>query len=168
MSETGADGADAARHKNDIYGDDLKAQGSAEPAIPAATVILLRDDPDPRVLMLHKTSKIAFGGMWVFPGGRVELGETLQEAARREIKEETGITIRAKEPVFTFEVIDRDAAGAVRFHYVIVDLAACYVSGEPDAGDDAIDTKWISAEELHGLAVSPTTLKVLKQLFNFG
>ena len=106
--------------------------------------------------------------MWSIPGGRVELGETLQEAAEREIKEETGITIRAKEPVFTFEVIDRDAAGRVRFHYVIIDLAADYLSGEPYAGDDAVDTDWISAEDLKGLAVSPTTLEVLKQLFKFG
>ena len=106
--------------------------------------------------------------MWSIPGGRVELGETLQEAAEREIKEETGITIRAKEPVFTFEVIDRDAAGRVRFHYVIIDLAADYVSGEPYAGDDAVDTDWIATEDLKGLAVSPTTLKVLKQLFKFG
>ena len=50
------------KHKNDIYGDDLAAPGEGTPAIPAATVVLLRDDPDPRVLMLHKTSKIAFGG----------------------------------------------------------------------------------------------------------
>ena len=106
--------------------------------------------------------------MWSIPGGKVELGETLQEAAQREIKEETGITISAKEPVFTFEVIDRDASGRVRFHYVIIDLTADYVSGEPYAGDDAVDTAWISVEDLKGLVVSPTTLKVLKQLFNFG
>ncbi len=106
--------------------------------------------------------------MWSIPGGRVELGETLQAAVEREIQEETGITIRAKEPVFTFEVIDRDAAGRIRFHYVIVDLTADYISGEPSAGDDAVETAWIAAEDLKGLAVSPTTRKVLKQLFNFG
>ena len=101
MSNSGTEpGADAARHKNDIYGDDLKAQGEAAPAIPAATVILLRDDPDPRVLMLHKTSKIAFGGMWVFPGGRIDaedhpedgdLDVAARNAAARETMEEAGI-----------------------------------------------------------------------------
>ena len=106
--------------------------------------------------------------MWSIPGGRVELGETLQLAAEREIKEETGISIRVREPVFTFEVIDRDAKGEIRFHYVIVDLAADYVSGEPRAGDDAIDTRWISPEDLKTLTVSKTTLSVLRQHFNFG
>ena len=51
------------RHRNDIYGENLEAVGDASPAIPAATVVLLRDTSGPQVLMLHKTSKIAFGGM---------------------------------------------------------------------------------------------------------
>ena len=74
--------SDGPKHKNDIYGDDLKAEGDGTPAIPAATVVLLRDDPDPRVLMLHKTSKIAFGGMWVFPGGRIDPEDPLPERSR--------------------------------------------------------------------------------------
>ena len=91
---------DGPKHKNDIYGDDLKAEGDGSPAIPAATVVLLRDDPDPRVLMLHKTSKIAFGGMWVFPGGRIDpedhpedgdLDAAARNAAARETMEEAGI-----------------------------------------------------------------------------
>ena len=95
MSET-----DGPKHKNDIYGDDLKAEGDGSPAIPAATVVLLKDDPDPRVLMLHKTSKIAFGGMWVFPGGRIDpedhpedgdLDVAARNAAARETMEEAGI-----------------------------------------------------------------------------
>jgi len=138
---------------------------SSYPDLPQVAVgaIVFKDNKVLLVLRANPPSE----KMWSVPGGRVELGETLQEAAEREIKEETGITIRAKEPVFTFEVIDRDAAGRVRFHYVIIDLAADYVSGEPYAGNDAVDTNWISAEDLKGLAVSPTTLKVLKQLFNF-
>ncbi len=105
---------------------------------------------------------------WAIPGGRVELGETFQEAAEREIKEETGIIIRAGEPVFTFDVIDRDDAERVRFHYVIVDLAADYISGEPQPGDDAASARWISPEELNTLPVSLTTLKLLRQQYNFG
>ncbi|MEM8767347.1 MAG: NUDIX hydrolase [Pseudomonadota bacterium] len=93
-------GADGGKHKNDIYGDDLNASGEGTPAIPAATVVLLRDDPEPRVLMLHKTSKIAFGGMWVFPGGRIDAEDhpddgnmdvAARNAAARETMEEAGI-----------------------------------------------------------------------------
>jgi ADP-ribose pyrophosphatase len=78
---------------------------------------------DSRVLLIQRGQPPS-EGLWAIPGGRVELGETLQEAAEREIKEETGLTIRARNPIHTFDVILRDEGGRVRFHYVIVDLLA--------------------------------------------
>ncbi|MBL7181327.1 MAG: NUDIX domain-containing protein, partial [Desulfobacterales bacterium] len=62
---------------------------------------------DNKVLLVLRANPPA-EACWAIPGGRVELGETLRKAAEREIKEETGISIRVREPVFTFEVIDRD------------------------------------------------------------
>jgi ADP-ribose pyrophosphatase len=106
--------------------------------------------------------------LWAIPGGSVEIGETLQEAAEREILEETSITIRAREPVYTFDAIERDDAGKIRFHYVIVDLGADYVTGNPTAGDDALEARWVTAPELNELQVSPVTLKLLKGKFRFG
>lgn len=106
-------------------------------------------------------------GLWAIPGGSVEIGETLQEAAEREILEETGIKIRAGEPVFTFDVIDRDRTGKIRFHYVIVDLEADYISGDPNAGDDAAEARWVTAQEINELRVSAPTLKLLKEKFGF-
>ena len=95
------------KHKNDIYGDldkDRENEGS-EPAIPAATVLLFREhQSQTQVLMLHKTSKIAFGGMWVFPGGKIDAADYDEErndnaaarvAAARETEEEAGISIPA-------------------------------------------------------------------------
>lgn len=107
-------------------------------------------------------------GMWAVPGGSVNLGETLQEAADREILEETGIIVKSKTPIFTFDAIVRDEAGRVQFHYVIVDLLADYVSGEPRAGDDALDARWVSAEEMETLKVNSMTRKLLKDCFGFG
>ena len=92
------------KHANDIYGDldDPRAR-EARPATPAATVVLLRDTGQgPEVLMLRKNSKIAFGGMWVFPGGRIDPEDypadgdkdaAARTAAAREAKEEAGIDL---------------------------------------------------------------------------
>lgn len=104
---------------------------------------------------------------WSIPGGCVELGETLQEAAEREITEETGIVIQAKKPIYTFDVIERDEDGKIRFHYVIVDLAADYVSGELKAGDDAVDVSWVSRKDLNNLNVSNATRKLLAQCYGW-
>ncbi len=92
------------RHRNDIYGDGHGSPEEATPAIPAATVVLLREAPELEVLMLHKTSKVAFGGMWVFPGGRIDPHDygpegdphtAARNAAVRETLEEAGIVVRA-------------------------------------------------------------------------
>ncbi len=107
-------------------------------------------------------------GKWAIPGGSVRLGETLQQAAEREIMEETGVVIRAGDPIFVFDVIEPDDRGGVRFHYVIVDLSAQYVSGEPRAADDAADARWITEAELAVLKVNPATRRLLKKHFNFG
>ena len=119
-------------------------------------------------VLLVRRGQAPSEGLWAIPGGSVEIGETLQEAAEREILEETGIRIRAGKPIYTFDVIDRDAEGKIRFHYVIVDLAADYVSGQPAAGDDAAEARWVSTHEISELEVSPPTLRLLKTRFGFG
>ena len=74
----------------------------------------------------------------------------------------------AGEPIYVFDVIERDAAGRIRFHYVIVDLAARYVGGSLRSGDDAREARWVAADELRHLNVSPPTRHLLASRFNFG
>jgi len=107
-------------------------------------------------------------GFWSIPGGKLELGETLQQGVEREIFEETGITIHAGRPVYTFDLIEHDSMGRVKFHYVIVDLMADYVNGEIQPGDDSIDARWVSPQEIEKLKVSQRTVELLKHHFNFG
>ena len=120
------------------------------------------------MVLLVKRNRPPSEGLWAIPGGGVELGETLQEAAEREISEETGIVIQAKKPIYTFDVIERDENGDIRFHYVIVDLAADYISGELSAGDDAVAVSWVSLEDLNERNVSDATRKFLAQCYGFG
>ncbi|HPA15525.1 MAG TPA: NUDIX hydrolase [Desulfobacterales bacterium] len=147
-------------------GNESGTTNTEYPDLPRAAigVIVFKEDK----ILLIRRGKAPSEGMWAVPGGSVKLGETFQEAAEREIREETGLTIRAREPVFTFDVIQRDNHGRIRFHYVIVDLIADYLYGEPKAGDDALDVRWVSSGELKCLDVSKTTRKVLRERFGFG
>jgi len=141
-----------------------KKNGYPEQPVVAVGAIVFRNS---RVLLVRRAQPPS-QDLWAIPGGRVEIGETLQEAAEREILEETGITIQAREPVYTFDYIERDGSELPRFHYVIIDMIADYVRGEIRAGDDAADARWVSAEELAGLKVSSKTVRLLKTRFDFG
>jgi len=122
---------------------------------------------DHKVLLVRR-SQPPDKGLWAIPGGRVELGETLQEAAEREIMEETGLIIRARNPVYVIDLINSDAEGNILYHYIIVDLLADYVSGKPNPGDDVDEACWVSSHELDKLPVNPTTLDCLKETIHFG
>lgn len=107
-------------------------------------------------------------GLWAIPGGSVDLGETLQMAAEREVLEETGLHVKAGEVIYTFDAIVRDHTGQVQYHYVILDLMAELLSPEraPVAADDVRDARWFSREALTepGLSISETTRNLLHKL----
>ena len=95
------------------------------------------------------------------------MGETVLEAARREVWEETGVAI---EPLEVFQVYDwivRDDAGRIQFHYIVHYVRARYLSGEAEAGDDARRVRWAAASELTGLTMHPfareTALRMLQE-----
>jgi 8-oxo-dGTP diphosphatase len=102
-------------------------------------------------------------GQWSIPGGTVELGETLAQAAAREVWEECQVKIEAGEVVSTFDLIRRDAQGRIRYHFVLLDLAARYISGEPVAATDALEVRWVTAAELDQLDIIPRLVPVVRQ-----
>jgi ADP-ribose pyrophosphatase YjhB (NUDIX family) len=106
-------------------------------------IIVLKQD----AVLLIKRSKPPAAGAWSLPGGRQEWGETAQEAARRELHEETGLAVGALTLAGYVDSIHRDDAGAVLFHYTILDFAALYEGGDARAGSDAAALAWVKFDE---------------------
>lgn len=109
-------------------------------------VFVLRGD---RCLVVRRGGSPALG-LWSVPGGRVELGETLRDAALRELAEECGpdLQVDLKGIVMALDRITRDADGRVQYHYVLIDFVAEHVAGEVEAGTDALEARWVTLEEL--------------------
>jgi len=145
---------------------DERMPRSRYPSVPRVAVgaIVFKDD---RVLLVRR-GKAPAHGQWAIPGGSVTLGESLQQAAEREIFEETGIRISAGAPAYVFDVVDRDDDGRIRYHYVIVDLDAIYRGGELSPGDDALEARWVAAPELEDLDMSLPTRELLSRQYDFG
>lgn len=116
-----------------------------------------------KVLLVKRGIEPSYG-LWAIPGGTLKLGETLQDCAAREILEETGIRIKVGACVYVFDFLERDDKGKIKFHFVVVDFAADYISGEPKGADDALDARWLSPSELTALPVSKNTLKALHSI----
>jgi ADP-ribose pyrophosphatase YjhB (NUDIX family) len=101
-------------------------------------------------------------GEWSLPGGRVELGESLHDATRREIKEETGLDVEVGALVEAFDRVHR-VDGRVRYHFVILDYLCVPAGGELRAGDDADAVAWVTAEEIDGYGVNAHAAAVIRR-----
>ncbi|MCF3945601.1 NUDIX hydrolase [Acidiphilium sp. AL] len=106
-------------------------------------VVVLRGES---VLLVRRGQKPALGA-WSLPGGGQELGETAEATARRELLEETGLTVGPLVLAGNVDSIHRDAGGRVQFHYTILDFAARYEGGAARAGGDVTDIAWVSEPE---------------------
>lgn len=123
----------------------------SEHPVPCAGVVCLRGDE----VLLIRRGQPPRAGEWSIPGGRVELGEGVAEAALRELAEETGVTAAILGLV---DVIDH--ASEVR-QAVLIDYAARWVSGEPRAGDDAVEAKFVGVAEAMELVEWSETRRVI-------
>jgi len=108
-------------------------------------IVLLRP---PQEVLLIRRGRAPMLGAWGLPGGGQELGETAEEAARRELREETGLCVGPLVLAGTVDSIDRDEAGRVRYHYTILDFAGLWEGGEPQALSDAAAVTWADLRDL--------------------
>jgi 8-oxo-dGTP diphosphatase len=115
---------------------------------------------DGRVLVVQRGREPSLG-KWTVPGGVVDLGERMSEAAAREVREECSIEVTVGPVVGTLDNIVRDQEGAIRFHYAIVDFCAAYVRGELQINDELMDAAWITPDQFDEYCVSPRARPVL-------
>ncbi len=104
-------------------------------------------------------------GEWSIPGGTLELGESLTAGVVRELKEETGLEVRALELIEVFDRIFPDAQGRAQYHFVIADYLCEILAGEPRAASDVTEVAWASEEELAAYRLTPTATRVLQKAF---
>jgi mutator protein MutT len=116
---------------------------------------------DGRAVIVKRANE-PYQGQWSIPGGRVALGETLAEAVRREMREETGLEVRVGPLLEVFEHTEQDA-DRVRHHFVILDYLCTCVGGTLCAGDDAEDAAWVTAEELPRYGVAGSAAAVIRK-----
>ena len=102
-------------------------------------------------------------GRWGFPGGVLELGETVAQGAMRELLEETGVKAEAAGPLTVIDTIDRDDEGRVRYHYTLVAVVGTWQSGEGVPSDDADEVAWLTRAEIvtGGLPIAPALLPLI-------
>ena len=113
--------------------------------IPAASAVVINAANE--VLLIQRGSE-PYQGFWSLPGGAVEWGETLEEAAVREVREECGIDIRINQFNQVLSRIVRDDAGLPEYHFVIVNFIATCWQGTVRAGSDARDARWVPVDQL--------------------
>jgi 8-oxo-dGTP diphosphatase len=127
--------------------------------IAAVGVVVLKGD---RVLLVRR-GKEPGRGRWGLPGGAVELGETVAQAAEREVDEECGIEVQVRDVIEVIDRIIHDDDSQIRYHYILIDLLAEHRRGDPIASSDAMEVRWVVEKELDQWALSPATRRVIRK-----
>ena len=125
--------------------------------IAAAGAIVLRES---QILLIMRTKEPG-AGKWSIPGGKIEIGETLFEAAKREVLEETGISVKINKAVNTYDSIVRDEQGKIKYHYFLVYCTAGYIEGEPQISDESSEVVWTELDDVDGLDMNPVLKKII-------
>jgi 8-oxo-dGTP diphosphatase len=130
-------------------------------AIPSAHAITFREGKVLLVRRAHEPSK----GRWSVPGGMIELGETLRDAAQRELREECGIEVEVDRVIDAADNVVLDEGGRIRFHYVVIYLLARNSRGDARPNSDASEIRWVGLDELGGLDIHPAAKEAVRRAF---
>lgn len=129
--------------------------------IAAAIAVVIHD----RQVLLVRRANPPDAGLWGFPGGKIDVGETIETAAIRELYEETGVRGEARCAFTAVDAFERDEDGEIRRHFILIAILCRWLSGEPVAADDALDARWFDIASLANadLAMSFGVLEVARQ-----
>jgi 8-oxo-dGTP diphosphatase len=119
--------------------------------------IVIEDDR----IVLVKRGHAPSLGEWSIPGGMLEVGETLRQAAVREVLEETGLHVEVGELLGVFDRIVRDADERTLYHYVLIDFLCRRIAGEPQPACDAAEARWFTRGEIGELSLVKETAEVI-------
>ena len=116
-------------------------------------------------ILLVRRANEPDAGWWGFPGGKINHGETLFEAATRELAEETGVSAEPLRVFTAVDAFDHDATGTLRRPFILIAVLFRWTAGEPVARDDALEARWIDLTALHdsGLVLSRDVAEVAEQ-----
>jgi len=138
----------------------MKREFPEQPIIGVGAIIIA----DGRVLLV-KRGHPPIEGQWSLPGGALEIGELVREAAVREAQEETGLIVEPGELLGVFDRVLRNPEQRVQYHYVLIDFLCQPVGGELRAASDAAEVRWFTPEELPGLNLADDTHEVILKGF---
>jgi mutator protein MutT len=114
-------------------------------------------------LLMIRRGNPPFEGYWSIPGGKIKWGEKLEEALKREVQEELSVEVEVGELAGIVEsIVEKE--GDVVYHYILIDYFCRIISGTPKASSDALELRWVSLKELRNIKVTPSLLKLLKEL----
>ena len=134
------------------------------PLVGVGAVIIENSIGDSRVLLVKRVHP-PLQAQWSIPGGVLEVGELVREAAVREAREETGLIVEPAELLGVYERVLRNAEQRVQYHYVLIDFLCRRVGGELQAASDAAEVRWFTLEELPALNLAEDTLDVIRKGF---
>jgi len=135
----------------------MKREYPDSPLVGVGAIIIEND----RVLLV-KRGHPPLAGEWSIPGGVLEVGETLREAAVREAMEETGLEVGPSELLGVYDRVLRDADERTLYHYVLIDFLCRRISGEAHASGDADEVRWFSQAETSDLSLAKDTAEVIR------
>jgi ADP-ribose pyrophosphatase YjhB (NUDIX family) len=116
--------------------------------------------------LLIKRNQEPGKGLWTVPGGLVELGESLEQAAHREVYEECRIRIKLGKNLDIFEYFRREVDNRIKYHYIVIDYIATYVSGNLLPGGDISAARWMKKADLCDIPTTQDTIDLIDKAFS--